>query len=433
MSEVASITETSFNGNIEIEPRLLNIRRLEFENRLSATRSRASLDKLGVGEKIIAGRGELSNLMEHKFYFALAMENALSICIFFTSYFAFVYESDHTSNEDVFYFLSALVSCLTMMYVVVRLFLFRLHKLHLLSKSRYFNNSSFRRELLLGSIAVAVYLIHPNMLFFRKQWIVEHCFTYSSPYFYYFRRNFNEYLFIFQFHVHIWKIIKNYLSSTVYAKDSTERISDMFGFNRNYVYIIKCLIKENNMMYFVILLAVIIFYMGVLLRIVEYPVYPTGSSIGDLFTASWLSSVVVFTIGYGDIFPYTYFGRIIVIEVCFLSAIVLSFVTSQFLALFKLNDAEQASQSLQSNISLRQRMQAAASALMIYSYRSIQRVSHQPKIFRSFLNFKLDGAKRNFKQSVRQYKNEGGGQGVDVAKELMKVDTIIDGMSYLQM
>lgn len=428
MNDVTTLMDSSINDGLVKKQSIVNQRRHEFDQKISLMRSKTSLKKLSLADVTIAGHTELSNLLLNKYLFAISVENALSLCIFFTSYFAFIYESDHTSNEDVFYFLSALVTFLTLVFVVVRFFLFRLHKLHLLAKNRYFESNNFEREVFLGTIAIIMYIVHPNMLFFRKKWIAEHCFMYTSPHFYYFKRNFNEYLFIFQFHVHLVKIIKNYLSRSVYANDSTERISDMFGFRRTYVYITKCLIKENNMIYFVYLLAIIIFYLGVMLRILEFAVYPVSSAIGDLFTASWNSAIVVFTIGYGDLFPYTYFGRLIVIEVCFFAAIVLSFITSQFLTLLKLNDPEQASQSLQTNVILRQQMQEVAGTLLVYTYRSIRRVSKQRTIFQSYLNYKLDGAKRNFRKALHDYKNDEGVQGIDVEKELMKVDTIIDNI-----
>jgi len=428
MNDVTTLMDTTMAENTDNKTILISRRRAEFEAKIHLMRSRASLKKQNELDASVVGRTELSNLLLNKYLFVNSVENVLSISILFTSYFAFIYESDHTSNEDVFYFMSALVTSLTLVFVVLRFFLFKLHKLHLLAKNRFFESNNFEREILLGGMALLAYLIHPNMLFFRKKWILEHCYTSTSPYFYYFKRNFNEYLFLFQFHVHLIKLIKNYLTRSVYANDSTERISDMFGFKRGYIYVTKCMIKENNIMYFVYLLAIMIFYLGVMLRVVEFAVYPSGSAIGDLFAASWNSTIVIFTIGYGDLFPFTYFGRLFVIEVCFFAAIVLSFVTSQFLTLLKLNAAEQASQNLQNNVILRQRMSDAASVLLVYTYRSIRKVAKQKGIIQSYLKYKLDGAKKHFKKCLHEYKNDEGVQELDVEKELMKIDTIIDNI-----
>ena len=73
-------------------------------------------------------------------------------------------------------------------------------------------------------------------------------------------------------------------------------------------------------------------------------------------------------------------------------------------------------------------MSDAASVLLVYTYRSIRKVAKQKGIIQSYLKYKLDGAKKHFKKCLHEYKNDEGVQELDVEKELMKIDTIIDNI-----
>lgn len=101
----------------------------------------------------------------------------------------------------------------------------------------------------------------------------------------------------------------------------------MYGCEANYLYSIKCLFKDSPMLLIgiVFICSILIFSLSlriaerdVELKFQEYNSDSQGTSqkagandISDFSNAMWLTIITMTTVGYGDYFPRTLFGRII--------------------------------------------------------------------------------------------------------------------------
>ncbi len=101
----------------------------------------------------------------------------------------------------------------------------------------------------------------------------------------------------------------------------------MYGCEANYLYAIKCLFKDTPMLLIGIVFLCSIFIFALSLRIAErqvqviYDQYNSDDSggsqkagtndINDFSNALWLTIITMTTVGYGDYFPRTTFGRVI--------------------------------------------------------------------------------------------------------------------------
>lgn len=101
----------------------------------------------------------------------------------------------------------------------------------------------------------------------------------------------------------------------------------MYGCESNYLYAIKCLFKDSPMLLIGIVFTSSIFIFALSLRIAERDV-PTilasmsngqsqssskssSNDISSFENALWLTIITMTTVGYGDYYPRTIFGRII--------------------------------------------------------------------------------------------------------------------------
>lgn len=80
----------------------------------------------------------------------------------------------------------------------------------------------------------------------------------------------------------------------------------------------------------VVLLSTLMYFM-IVLNVIESPLYYEEFSNFKNFiypsVALWNSVITIFTVGYGDIYVVTYFGRILISIMAIFSSIILSFIT----------------------------------------------------------------------------------------------------------
>lgn len=93
-----------------------------------------------------------------------------------------------------------------------------------------------------------------------------------------------------------------------------------------------------------IVLIITLFYFTIIINVIESPLF-YEPIIDDGFKnfvypslTLWNSMITLFTVGYGDTYPVTYFGRIVVSILTILAGIILSFVTVAITTDFELTE-----------------------------------------------------------------------------------------------
>lgn len=115
-------------------------------------------------------------------------------------------------------------------------------------------------------------IIHPNNIFFRKKWIDEETYN-GDDNILTFRRNFNEYLYLWQLTWLYFQYLKTLSVNTIWASDSSDRIVRYVGFRLTDLYILKSLMRDSKKItVFIILLSTMFYYM-IALTVVESPLY----------------------------------------------------------------------------------------------------------------------------------------------------------------
>ena len=186
-------------------------------------------------------------------------------------------------------------------------------------------------------------IIHPNILFFREQYISEKTYN-GSDVFFSFKRNFNEYLYIIQVTWLFLQYLDSLCVNTNWHSDQSDRIVRMVGFRLSNLFVFKCLMKENKKVTVSIILCSTILYFTIILTIVESPLFyfaEIDSGYKAFIYPSisfWNTFITLFTIGYGDLNVVTYLGRFFVGSLTILSGIILSFVTVAMTSDFDFED-----------------------------------------------------------------------------------------------
>lgn len=258
------------------------------------------------------------------------LRSLISISLIFLGFFAYRFEFDQTTPEEdgiyLYIFVSIFTLILIIMTIIEKVIMAKRNSSKVILKEVSGEQTWFIILQFLASI------IHPNNLFFRKKWITEETYN-GDDNILSFKRNFNEYLYLWQLTFLYFQYLKTLSVNTIWASDSSDRIVRYVGFRLTNLYILKCLMRDSKKItVFIILLSTMFYYM-IALTVVESPLYYLDF-IQDGYKAFiypsialWNTMITLFTIGYGDIYVVTYFGRIFVAVLTILAGIILSFVT----------------------------------------------------------------------------------------------------------
>ena len=173
---------------------------------------------------------------------------------------------------------------------------------------------------LLGQAIIV--LVHPSpFLTHIRIWVNNHN-ELDGNYYY----NLNDLLTIFT-SLKLIYIFQINLQGTQYGSSSVYRISKMFGCKVDSVFILKCLMKDSPIMNVFLTIVMSILYFGWVIMISEKPldrIYNNGYLKHNYSNCCWMIVATMTTVGYGDIFPRTIQGRIIMIICSIFGVVVVS-------------------------------------------------------------------------------------------------------------
>ena len=147
--------------------------------------------------------------------------------------------------------------------------------------------------------------LHPNVAFIGvKIWIYD--MNQNNYYFYHLNDLFNL---IMQMKVLYLLTLITYKSK--YGSTRAYRVCNMFGTRVGPRFIMKCLLRDNPIMYIFCILFSGVLFLGWFKNIAESPIDRLNLDFQQhtFFNSCWESIVTMSSVGYGDIYPKTYLGR----------------------------------------------------------------------------------------------------------------------------
>ena len=172
---------------------------------------------------------------------------------------------------------------------------------------------------------------------------------------------YNDFFHILQF-AKISFFLKAITSLSHYASSSAYRVCSIFATQNNDMFVIKCLMKENPFRLILTLLLLGTTVFGYALRISESPLYAADKSMDltDFFNSCWLALISMTTVGYGDFYPRTLLGRLIIFVCCLYGMVVTSLLVAFMAQELQLSTAEYKAYTLINRLNYRLELKTTA-------------------------------------------------------------------------
>eukprot|EP00347_Sterkiella_histriomuscorum_P011352 403372782 len=117
--------------------------------------------------------------------------------------------------------------------------------------------------------------------------------------------------------IRLYLAIRFILSFTSYRNSRMQRLCHINGTNANFMFALKCMKNDQPYIFISFSLVIPLIICGYGLRMFERPLMATSMfNFDDLGNCIWCIIITMATVGYGDYFPISNFGRIIGIMAC---------------------------------------------------------------------------------------------------------------------
>jgi hypothetical protein len=156
----------------------------------------------------------------------------------------------------------------------------------------------------------------------------------------------------------------------------------MYGCEGNYLYAIKCLFKDTPMLLIGIVFISSIIIFALSLRIAERDVNSqpfwdtqnstnsgkaTSNDISDFSNALWLTIITMTTVGYGDYYPRTTFGRIIDVVLVVWGTFIVSLMVVVLTNTLNMDQSEKRALIVLNRLEAKKTLKEAAALLITHS------------------------------------------------------------------
>lgn len=125
--------------------------------------------------------------------------------------------------------------------------------------------------------------------------------------------------------IRLYLVIRFILSFSRYRNSRMQRLCHINGTNANFMFALKCWKNDRPYTFITASLVVPLIICGYCMRMFERPLIPVSSfNFNDLGNCIWCIIITMATVGYGDYFPISNFGRIIGILACLWGVFIVS-------------------------------------------------------------------------------------------------------------
>ena len=136
----------------------------------------------------------------------------------------------------------------------------------------------------------------------------------------------------------LFLFLRALLARMTFSSDRAYRVCEIFTVQQDYRFVIKCVMKRNPFTLSFAWLVIGVLYFGHAIRITEKPLKQATDRMDYSLYSNcvWAAFITMSTVGYGDFFPRTTRGRVVMIFCCMYGVVNLSLVVAsvtQFLAM----------------------------------------------------------------------------------------------------
>lgn len=124
----------------------------------------------------------------------------------------------------------------------------------------------------------------------------------------------------------IYLLVRYSFYLTKFLNPRTQRVCNIYGCESDSMFALKAVVLQMPIQFLIYALTLSLFIFGYQLRMFEAPLSEvSGQDFNSLSNSIWNVIITLTSVGYGDIFPKTFFGRIVGCFICFWGVLIVSF------------------------------------------------------------------------------------------------------------
>jgi len=152
----------------------------------------------------------------------------------------------------------------------------------------------------------------------------------------------SDFILAFMF-VRFFILMRSVFNYTIFMDMYSKKLCKTFNFTANVRFAYKCFLKYSPGLTIFCTILTSVLIGAALFHIFEFPyAIATGLfSNVEYFTCCWLMVITLTTVGYGDVFPNTVFGRCLIMCIAFWGTFLISLMIMSVSMVFSLKDTEE--------------------------------------------------------------------------------------------